>query len=113
MLFVNIYIFILDVKFDLAPHISPTSSASLLRENSYDDVSVDTPPPPAEISLQSEPTKDWELDVRGLVSTKKWLQNYGLKKNRMDMHSLLPQIGFKHADGIFIIIIWKFFQQLN
>ena len=52
-----------------------------------------------EIDLRLEPTKDWEVDVRGLVSTKKWLQNYGLKKNRLSMYHLLPQIGFKHADG--------------
>ena len=41
----------------------------------------------------------WELDVRGLVSTKKWLANYGLKRNKLDMKSLMEAVGFKKRDG--------------
>ena len=51
-----------------------------------------------ELSLERSPSKDWELDIRPLISTKKWLHNYGLKKNRLDMFHILPQIGFKHSD---------------
>ena len=52
-----------------------------------------------EISLATNPTKNWEIDVRGLISTKKWLQTYGLKRNRLDLHHLMPKLGFKHSDG--------------
>ena len=41
----------------------------------------------------------WQLDVRPLVSTKKWLSNYGLKKNKLDIVSLMEAIGFKKRDG--------------
>lgn len=52
-----------------------------------------------EISMKMSPPKHWEVDVKGLVSTEKWLQNYGLKRNRLDMFHLLPLLGFKHSDG--------------
>ena len=52
-----------------------------------------------ELSLSSLPSRDWEVDVRGLIPTKRWLSNYGLKKNRLDMFHIMPQIGFKHMDG--------------
>ena len=51
------------------------------------------------VSEKKTQSNDWELDVRSLISSKKWLQNYGLKKNKMTMHQLLPTIGFKHSDG--------------
>ncbi|CAD5114251.1 DgyrCDS3392 [Dimorphilus gyrociliatus] len=51
-----------------------------------------------EISIDRVPPKEWEVDVKGLVSTRKWLSNYGLKRNRLDMHHLLPLIGFRHSD---------------
>ena len=52
-----------------------------------------------ELSLTTNPTRDWEIDVRGLINTKKWLQTYGLKRNRLDLHHLMPKLGFKHCDG--------------
>ncbi|CAH1777455.1 unnamed protein product [Owenia fusiformis] len=51
-----------------------------------------------EINMKKAPPKEWELDVKGMISTKKWLANYGLRRNRLDMHHVLPQIGFKHSD---------------
>ena len=49
-------------------------------------------------SKQSLP-QAWRADVTQMVSTMSWLQTYGLRKNRLDMNSLLPLIGFRHADG--------------
>lgn len=51
-----------------------------------------------EVSAKKTPAKDWELDVKSLISSKKWLQNYGLKKNRLTFFQILPVIGFKHSD---------------
>jgi len=45
----------------------------------------------------------WELDVRGQVSTKKWLSNYGLKKNKLDIKSLMQAVGFKKRDGLYLL----------
>ena len=97
-----LFFFLLDVKFDLEPRkqLSTIANGTSNEKNSA----------PAEISIQTQPSKEWELDVRGLVSTKKWLQNYGLKKNRMDIHNILPQIGFKHSDGKHLLItvaLWR------
>ena len=83
------------VRFDLGPtdssHAHATGSVNVRPEAiSYDN----------EISLASAPSRDWEIDVRGMVSTKKWLQIYGLKKNRLDMFHILPQIGFRHSEGL-------------
>ena len=49
--------------------------------------------------LQDTTPKEWELDVRGLISSEKWLKVYGLQRNRLGMSYLLPQMGFKHSDG--------------
>jgi hypothetical protein len=43
--------------------------------------------------------KEWEPEVKLLISGKKWLQMYGLKKNRLDLASIIPQLGFKHSSG--------------
>ncbi|KAL4230601.1 Von Willebrand factor A [Mactra antiquata] len=51
-----------------------------------------------EVSIKKTPSKEWELDVRALISTKKWLQNYGLSKNKLSMEQILPVIGFKMSD---------------
>ena len=91
-----------DVKFDLTPPRSG-SPASSYHSVTSDIIESDDVISDPEISMAKTPSKDWEMDVRGLISTKKWLQNYGLKKNRLDMRHILPQIGFKHADGTFIL----------
>ena len=52
-----------------------------------------------EVSMKKTPSKDWELDVRPMISTKKWLQNYGLQRNRLSLFQLLPTIGFKMSDS--------------
>ena len=52
-----------------------------------------------EVSIKKTPSKEWELDVRALISTKKWLQNYGLHKNKLAMQQILPVIGFKMSEG--------------
>ena len=88
-------------KFDLTLPRQPLESTGPAAED------TDVTPAPEEIiaTINPEicpkvsPPKEWEVDVRGMISTKKWLQTYGLKKNRLDMHHLLPQIGFKHSDG--------------
>lgn len=57
-----------------------------------------------EISMKKSPPKTWELDVRALISSKKWLQNYGLKRNRLTYHTILPTIGFKQRDGKYLTV---------
>nr|KAG5692191.1 hypothetical protein BaRGS_008737 [Batillaria attramentaria] len=48
--------------------------------------------------MQTSPPKEWEVDVRPQVSSRKWLQNYGLRKARLHMDQILPAIGFKLSD---------------
>ncbi|XP_041356704.1 von Willebrand factor A domain-containing protein 3B-like isoform X3 [Gigantopelta aegis] len=50
------------------------------------------------INMSKTPPETWELDVCPLIGSKKWLHNYGLKKNRLTLVHLLPQIGFKLSD---------------
>nr|XP_018670374.1 von Willebrand factor A domain-containing protein 3B isoform X1 [Ciona intestinalis] len=42
--------------------------------------------------------EQWELDVRPLISSNKWLQVHGLQRNRLSMKQILSQIGFKHTE---------------
>ena len=79
------------VKFDIS-HKSGQSNA--LRDGRQKDVGA-----AEEINVQTTPTKQWEVDVRPQVSTRKWLQNYGLRKLRLQMDQILPSIGFKLCDG--------------
>ena len=52
-----------------------------------------------DLSSRSSAPQAWRADVTQMVSTLSWLQTYGLRKNKLDMNSLLPLIGFRHADG--------------
>lgn len=85
-----------DVTFDIR-HLdkSPAIRNAVVKasDESYDP----------EVSAKKTPAKDWELDVKSLISSKKWLQNYGLKKNRLTFFQILPVIGFKHSDGICLL----------
>ncbi|XP_067841899.1 von Willebrand factor A domain-containing protein 3B-like [Heptranchias perlo] len=45
-----------------------------------------------------EKNTHFELDVRTLLSSSKWLQLHGLKRNRLTLSQILPQIGFKHRE---------------
>ncbi|KAL2310675.1 hypothetical protein Nmel_002341, partial [Mimus melanotis] len=38
----------------------------------------------------------WRTDVQSLVSSSKWLQCYGLKRNKLSLSQILSQIGFQH-----------------
>ncbi|XP_032908368.1 von Willebrand factor A domain-containing protein 3B [Catharus ustulatus] len=38
----------------------------------------------------------WRADVQSLVSSSKWLQRYGLKRNKLSLSQILSQIGFQH-----------------
>ncbi|KAM7066700.1 LOW QUALITY PROTEIN: von Willebrand factor A domain-containing protein 3B [Acridotheres tristis] len=38
----------------------------------------------------------WRTDVQSLVSSSKWLQRYGLKRNNLSLSQILSQIGFQH-----------------
>ncbi|XP_043548729.1 von Willebrand factor A domain-containing protein 3B-like [Chiloscyllium plagiosum] len=40
----------------------------------------------------------FELNVQTLVSSSKWLQLHGLKRNRLTLSQILSQIGFKHRE---------------
>ncbi|ETE71898.1 von Willebrand factor A domain-containing protein 3B, partial [Ophiophagus hannah] len=40
----------------------------------------------------------WDLDVQLLISSAKWLQLYGLKKNKMTFSQIFSQIGFQHKE---------------
>ena len=83
------------VKFDLGFTGSCSAHTTGSANSQPEAISYDK-----EVSLAMTPSRNWELDVRGMVSTKKWLQNYGLKKNRLDMFHILPQIGFRHSEGM-------------
>uniref|UniRef100_H2ZCD7 VWFA domain-containing protein n=1 Tax=Ciona savignyi TaxID=51511 RepID=H2ZCD7_CIOSA len=43
--------------------------------------------------------EQWELDVKPLISSSKWLQVHGLQRNRLSMKQILAQIGFKHTEN--------------
>jgi len=43
---------------------------------------------------------NWELDVKPLISSTRWLQVHGLKRNRLTMAQILSAIGFKHSEGM-------------
>ncbi|KAL3878601.1 hypothetical protein ACJMK2_030937 [Sinanodonta woodiana] len=78
-----------NVTFDLTTKSLDTTSSSIIAsQEEYNP----------EVSVKKTPSKDWELDVRALISTKKWLHNYGLKKNKLTLLQILPSIGFKLAD---------------
>lgn len=53
-----------------------------------------------EISRDRSCARKWDHDVSPLVSSKKWLQNYGLKKNKLAIDQILPSIGFRASDGM-------------
>ncbi|XP_042644192.1 von Willebrand factor A domain-containing protein 3B [Tyto alba] len=38
----------------------------------------------------------WDMDVQALVSSSKWLQLHGLKRNKLSLSQILSQIGFQH-----------------
>ncbi|XP_054077129.1 von Willebrand factor A domain-containing protein 3B isoform X5 [Rissa tridactyla] len=38
----------------------------------------------------------WDKDVQPLVSSSKWLQLHGLKRNKLSLSQILSQIGFQH-----------------
>ncbi|XP_019340655.1 von Willebrand factor A domain-containing protein 3B isoform X2 [Alligator mississippiensis] len=40
----------------------------------------------------------WDLDVQPLISSSKWLQLYGLKRNKLSLSQILSQIGFQHRE---------------
>ncbi|XP_010221936.1 PREDICTED: von Willebrand factor A domain-containing protein 3B [Tinamus guttatus] len=40
----------------------------------------------------------WGLDVQPLISSSKWLQLHGLKRNKLSLSQILPQIGFQHRE---------------
>lgn len=42
----------------------------------------------------------WDTDVQALVSSSKWLQLHGLKRNKLSLSQILSQIGFQHRKGI-------------
>lgn len=52
-----------------------------------------------EVSLQKTPAQTWEMDVRSLVNSKKWLSQYGLRRSKLTLYQVLPVIGFKVSDG--------------
>uniref|UniRef100_UPI00398EA443 von Willebrand factor A domain-containing protein 3B-like n=1 Tax=Pristiophorus japonicus TaxID=55135 RepID=UPI00398EA443 len=45
-----------------------------------------------------EKNSHFELDVRTLLPSSKWLQLHGLKRNRLTLSQILSQIGFKHRE---------------
>ncbi|XP_014815694.1 PREDICTED: von Willebrand factor A domain-containing protein 3B [Calidris pugnax] len=38
----------------------------------------------------------WDMDVQPLISSSKWLQLHGLKRNKLSLPQILSQIGFQH-----------------
>lgn len=41
----------------------------------------------------------WDVDVQPLISSAKWLQVHGLKRNKLSLSQILSQIGFQHRKG--------------
>ena len=81
------------MSFDLsARSLNETPSSSIVP--SHEDYNP-------EVSMKKTPSKDWELDVRALISSKKWLQNYGLQRNKLSLYQLLPIMGFRMSDGLY------------
>ena len=46
---------------------------------------------------------NWELDVKPLISSTRWLQVHGLKRNRLTMTQILSAVGFKHSEGMTVV----------
>ena len=67
--------------------------------NNHPSVSISKEDIASVIKLKPPAKKTWEPDVKTMISTKKWLSTYGLKKNRLTMDQILATIGFKHSDG--------------
>ncbi|XP_009322037.1 PREDICTED: von Willebrand factor A domain-containing protein 3B [Pygoscelis adeliae] len=40
--------------------------------------------------------RQWDMDVQPLISSSKWLQLHGLKRNKLTLSQILSQIGFQH-----------------
>ena len=102
------WLFHLVPAFDLEPR-KPYGSPSFEPQTniiiSQPTMIIDQNPYNPEISVKTDPTRAWEADVSMLVSTTKWLQKFGLKRNRLDMESLTKHIAFRHSDGMFIYFI--------
>ena len=81
------------MKFDLE-HKLNTAPRPRGGRNKVDDVTE-----AVEVAIRSNPPREWELDVRSLSSSRKWLTNYGLKKYRLQLNQILPSIGFKLSEG--------------
>lgn len=47
----------------------------------------------------SEQKRQFSSEVTDMVSTRKWLQANGLRKQKLNLFHLLPKIGFKLSDG--------------
>ncbi|XP_072040207.1 von Willebrand factor A domain-containing protein 3B-like isoform X2 [Amphiura filiformis] len=90
-------------SFDLGPRSNPhhnnnnrpgpsrnTPAMDLDKMNPEDIQSV--------IKLKPQPKQTWEPDVKSMISTKKWLSTYGLRRNRLSLDQILGSIGFKHSD---------------
>ncbi|XP_059179164.1 von Willebrand factor A domain-containing protein 3B-like isoform X2 [Physella acuta] len=83
-----------NVKFDIKYKNSHTSSSCMKHKKAGCESNVKA----ITSGVKPQRPKEWELDVRPLISSKKWLQNYGLKKNRLQLNQILPTIGFKMSD---------------
>ena len=81
------------MSFDLKHTRCLNETPSSVIVKSFDDYNP-------EVSIKKTPSQEWELDVRPLISTKKWLQNYGLQKNKLSLAQILPVIGFKMSEGM-------------
>jgi len=96
-------VFPADPTFDLLPpmkghHLTPVStvaeSALCKTQNGQNNQVCN-----ADVSCWQQSTKKWSSDVNRLMSSEQWLKVYGLKPAKLDMNTLLRQIGFRHSDG--------------
>jgi hypothetical protein len=55
----------------------------------------------ADVRKATESACKWESEVSQLISSERWLEIHGLKRAKLDMYSLLRQMGFRHANGKF------------
>jgi len=48
------------------------------------------------------PSKAWNPDSRLQVSTRQWLNKYGLKAQNLDSTTLFPKLGFSRLESYLI-----------
>lgn len=83
------------------------SPSFLFTTDAFDSKHTQDPKDSCEVHKKKSKEKErrlavsqWDMDVQPLVSSSKWLQLHGLKRNKLSLSQILSQIGFQHRKGI-------------